>query len=154
MEKIKANIENNDSKKNIILHHLALGDRITSFEFEDTGYGGTKLTVIPKNNKVVVNQSTLDIFMKDYQKDTIGFIKMDIEGAEMNCLSGARESIIKHRPILSVSIYHNLDQFFNAKVFLESLNLNYKFMIVPCHLLTWNPTLETTLLAYPAELDD
>ncbi len=152
MEKIKANLKKQDSKKNITLHHLALGDKIKSFEFEDNGEVGTKLNFAPKNNKVIVNQSTLDIFMKDYPKDTIGFIKMDIEESEMDCLRGARESIIKDRPVLAVSIYHNLDQFFNAKVFLQSLNLNYKFMIVPCYLSRHTTIIETNLLAYPEEL--
>ncbi len=37
------------------------------------------------------------------------FIKMDIEGAELDALAGARRSIQTHRPILSISVYHKQD---------------------------------------------
>jgi len=161
LEKIKTNLKNNDNKKNIILHHLALGDKVTTFEFEDNGEQWTNIKSTPKNNKVIVNQSTLDIFMEKYKDQQIGFIKMDIEGAEMDCLKGAKESIIKHRPILALSIYHSIDQFFNIKPFVESLNCNYKFIITQLRVNSYStgsheicPILDTNLLAYPAELDN
>jgi hypothetical protein len=36
----------------------------------------------------------------------VDFIKMDIEGAETNALSGARETLAKDHPRLSISAYH------------------------------------------------
>ena len=44
----------------------------------------------------------------DYFADTrLDFLKLDIEGAELPCLTGAKNTIERHKPKLSVCIYHN-----------------------------------------------
>jgi FkbM family methyltransferase len=42
----------------------------------------------------------------DLVKDVPTFIKMDIEGAEGMALDGARELIMKYRPVLAIAVYH------------------------------------------------
>jgi FkbM family methyltransferase len=41
----------------------------------------------------------------------VGFIKMDIEGAEMDALIDAERTIRSHRPKLAISVYHSLQDF-------------------------------------------
>ncbi|HEC1715356.1 TPA: FkbM family methyltransferase [Campylobacter coli] len=72
---------------------------------------------------------TLDDYVKTNNIE-VGLIKVDIEGFEQDFLKGALETIKKHKLALILSIYHNIDDFFNIKPFIEQLNLGYTFKII------------------------
>ena len=48
-------------------------------------------------------------------------IKMDIEGAEYQALLGARETILRHRPNLAISLYHRPEHIWQIPLFLKNL---------------------------------
>jgi FkbM family methyltransferase len=48
----------------------------------------------------------LDELVKDLKLERVDFIKMDIEGAEVNALRGARRILRQWRPRLAISAYH------------------------------------------------
>jgi len=54
-----------------------------------------------------VNVSTIDAFVADNGIPHVDFIKMDTEGYEAKILKGARETIKKWKPVISMSAYHN-----------------------------------------------
>ena len=81
-----------------------------------------------KNNVQKIKTVTIDNFVRENQLE-IGLIKLDVEGFEQQVLKGAEETICQQKPILLISIYHNADDFFNIKPWIESLNLGYKFKI-------------------------
>jgi hypothetical protein len=84
--------------------------------------------------------------------EKLGFLKADIGGNEMEILAGARTQITYYRPVLSLSIYHNPKEFFEMKPYLESWDLDYKFLI---RRFDPRPTIDkTTLIAYPKDLDE
>lgn len=78
---------------------------------------------------VVVPTITIDDFLEQNQIERVDFIKMDIEGAELNALKGAVRAIEKFRPKLAISIYHRPQDFVTIPRFLTSLNLNYEFYL-------------------------
>lgn len=41
--------------------------------------------------------------------DNCSFIKMDIEGAEIAALNGAKQTILKNHPIIAIAAYHSPD---------------------------------------------
>jgi len=55
------------------------------------------------------------------------FIKMDIEGAEMDALEGAMRTITGHQPILAVSAYHRPDDLWTLPLYVHSLSGRYRF---------------------------
>ena len=76
-----------------------------------------------------VQETTVDQFVKENNLD-VGLITIDVEGAEKNLLKGAIETIKSQKPILFISIYHNVGDFFEIKPWIEDLNLGYKFEII------------------------
>jgi FkbM family methyltransferase len=61
--------------------------------------------------------------------DVVTYIKMDVEGAELKSLMGARDSIVKYRPKLAVCIYHKTNDIFEIVKYIDSLQLNYRFFV-------------------------
>jgi FkbM family methyltransferase len=56
-----------------------------------------------------VQTTTLDEYVARNNLGRVDFLKMDIEGAELNALRGATETIRRDRPRLAISAYHRLD---------------------------------------------
>jgi len=63
------------------------------------------------------------------------FIKLDVEGAELDALEGARDTILKHRPRMAIAIYHNREDILTIPLYILSLNPTYKFYLR--HYSTW-----------------
>jgi FkbM family methyltransferase len=57
----------------------------------------------------------------------LDFIKMDIEGAEMMALRGATETLKRFKPVLAISVYHKLIDFYEIPQEIDKLGLGYKF---------------------------
>jgi FkbM family methyltransferase len=62
----------------------------------------------------------------------VDFIKMDIEGAEFNALTGATETIKRFRPKLAISLYHSFDDFHRIPTFIHNLVPEYRFYFSHC----------------------
>lgn len=73
------------------------------------------------------------------------FIKMDIEGAELPALKGAMNVIRRERPILAISIYHSLRDYWEIPKFLMDTLEDYRYYVRQ-HALIYG---ETVLYAIP-----
>lgn len=72
---------------------------------------------------------SIDDWCEGRNLDKLDFIKMDIEGAEMNALRGAEKTIRKFKPKLAICIYHQWEDFSRIPEWLSKLDLGYKFYI-------------------------
>lgn len=81
---------------------------------------------IVNSGNVRINVDAIDNIVKD---DKVNFIKMDIEGAELNALKGAAETIVKNRPILAVCVYHKREDLLEIPQYIHSLYGEYKFYL-------------------------
>jgi len=70
----------------------------------------------------------LDDFCNDSQFEP-NFIKMDIEGAEVEALKASVSVIQQYRPELAICLYHDLDDLWLIPEFIESQDKNYKFTL-------------------------
>ena len=57
------------------------------------------------------------------------FIKMDIEGAEMNALRGARTIIQKNKPKLAICIYHSDEDMLRLAEWIHETVPEYKLYV-------------------------
>lgn len=71
---------------------------------------------------------SIDEIVAEHQLE-VGLIKLDVEGAEPDIIQGALNTIKEQKPLLVIAFYHQPDEFYELKPFLESLNLGYKFMV-------------------------
>ncbi len=67
-------------------------------------------------------------------KDGCTYIKMDIEGAELAAIEGARQTITGYRPKLRIAAYHRSEDIFEIPIKVLSICKDYKVYIrhLPC----------------------
>lgn len=81
---------------------------------------------LDKNGSLEVEVDSLDHLLPDAE---ISFIKMDVEGAEMEALRGAANTIKKNTPKLAISVYHNRNDIFEIPLFIHQLHPGYRFYL-------------------------
>lgn len=65
----------------------------------------------------------------DVVKEKITYMKMDVEGAELEALKGAQKQIQENKPKLAVSVYHKPEDLLQIPRYLKSLVPEYKFYL-------------------------
>ena len=83
---------------NIFVHNLGLSDKIQKLKFKDAGSASR----ITDDGEIEITVCNLDSFL-DLQPT---YIKMDIEGAEVSAINGAKYLINKYHPKLAICVYH------------------------------------------------
>lgn len=63
------------------------------------------------------------------ETNPITFIKMDIEGSELEALKGSSAIIQKDKPKLAICVYHKANDLFAIPEFIKSLRSDYKFYL-------------------------
>jgi FkbM family methyltransferase len=71
--------------------------------------------------------TTLDDYARAAQLSRVDFIKMDIEGFEIDALCGASHIISTLKPRLAISAYHKPDDLWTIPLKLKSFNPSYTF---------------------------
>lgn len=83
-------------------------------------------SAVSSTGESVIQCVALDDVMPSFNPK---MIKMDIEGAEVEALSGARHLIEKNRPVLAVSVYHAPDHLWKVPLLLKKWGLGYKLYL-------------------------
>lgn len=86
----------------------------------------------------------IDEVVKDDEKVT--FIKMDIEGSELEALKGAKRTIQRDKPKLAICIYHKPEDMTEIPLYIRSLVPEYKFY-VRHHSNWWTDTVLYTVMS-------
>jgi FkbM family methyltransferase len=104
------NIQNPDK---VTLYPHALGDKEGSavVDYATEGNSGTA-GVITEDEELTLDSSTVIMHTLDYYEfPTIDYLKVDIEGYELPFLKGAKETIIRTKPIMNIEIKDTCKRF-------------------------------------------
>ena len=82
--------------------------------------------------EISIEVAPLDLIVKNLKLSRVDFIKMDIEGAELKALQGARETIVRHKPHLAIAVEHTADRLRNARQVRDLvLSINSEYRCAP-----------------------
>jgi FkbM family methyltransferase len=105
--------------------NIAVGAKRGNLRFQASGNDGARLAA---DGNVVVECVPIDQLAPAIAPT---FIKMDIEGAELDALEGARRTIQRHRPLLAVCVYHKQDDLWRIPLFINAMVEDYRFFLRP-----------------------
>lgn len=123
------------SKKNII-NAIERLDGFRGIEFIEEGLSNSigflrfnpdigSASSISETGSCSIKVTTLDI--KVAEKVTL--IKMDLEGWEIPALEGSAKHIREDNPILAISVYHHISDFYRIPDFILKINPNYNIYL-------------------------
>ncbi|MCL2399181.1 MAG: FkbM family methyltransferase [Defluviitaleaceae bacterium] len=110
---------------------LRFGETSTGFDakINESDSGGTEVPSV-----------SLDTFFSKPGKETPTYIRMDIEGAEVSALRGAKNLIQKHMPKLSISAYHRIEDYWEVPLVIAELS-NNGYDLYFRHFFSWYDTM-------------
>ncbi|MEM6718810.1 MAG: FkbM family methyltransferase [Bacteroidota bacterium] len=127
---MEANIALNADVKNIQIQEELIWNENTQLEFFEAGTVSSSIHYKPENAKAILKDAiTIDSFQQREQLKRLDFIKMDIEGAEIEAMDGLVEVLEKFKPNFAIASYHwvNEEQTYKKiEAFFESQHYPYK----------------------------
>lgn len=105
------------------LYNLGLWSESATLYFDEGKGASSQIT--QKETATSIKTDSLD----NCVSEKVTFIKMDIEGAELEALKGSKEIIKKYRPKLAICIYHKKEDLIEIPQFIKDLVPEYKLYI-------------------------
>ena len=114
-------------ENNFVVENLGLGAYNHTAKFSH--YPNPGASRIDPNGTETAQIVTLDSYVREKNLPRVDFIKLDVEGAELDVLKGAATTIARDKPILALSAYHKWDDFWTLMNFVKSLRPDYEFAL-------------------------
>lgn len=103
---------------NINFHNFGLSNKKATLQFNTSG----SASKISEDGDIVIEVDRLD----DIINEKVTFIKMDIEGAELDAIDGALETIKNYHPKMAISVYHRPSDFWKILEKIFSIRNDYE----------------------------
>jgi FkbM family methyltransferase len=118
-------------RQKIDVYQLGVGARAATVRFSATG---------TESSAIGFGEDSIDVVALDelLRHRSPTFIKMDIEGAEPDALTGARGLISRNLPVLAVCVYHRQDHVWQIPLLISSFSDQYRFFLRPHLLEGWD----------------
>ena len=110
-------------KKNFVVENFGLGSYRHKINYTPSG----SMSKFDSNGTETAEVITLDSYVREKNIQHVDFIKLDVEGAELELLQGAVMTIARFKPVLALSAYHKWDDFWTLMKFVKSIRSDYEF---------------------------
>ena len=93
----------------MITHNLAVSDFVgkSTFYVDDKRLSNSSFQNLVEGQKIEVETVTID----SLKLVDIGFIKVDVEGVELDVLNGAKDTIKEYRPTCIIEVYEKFNKY-------------------------------------------
>lgn len=105
----------------VVIYNMGVSDKYGRVYFESSQGSNSRIT---ESGDTVVEVGALDNILGERK---ITFLKMDIEGYELQALFGAEKLIKRNRPKMAICVYHRREDIFTIPEYILSLRSDYKF---------------------------
>ena len=94
---------------NVITHNLAVSnfEGVSDFYVDDKRLSNSSFQNLVEGQKIQVDTVTID----SLKLVDVGFIKVDVEGVELDVLNGASETIDEYKPTCMVEVYEKFNKY-------------------------------------------
>lgn len=109
----------------VSLIQAGLWSENTSLQFDALGNCSSHISIECNGEMDTINVVKMDSVIKD----RVTFIKLDIEGAELEALKGAKDIIVRDKPKLAICIYHKKEDMVEIPYYIKQLVPEYKLYV-------------------------
>ena len=98
-----------EKHNNVITHNLAVSNEIGTLDFyvDDKRLSNSSFQNLVEGQKIQVETVTID----SLKLVDVGFIKVDVEGVELDVLNGASNTIDEYKPTCMVEVYEKFNKY-------------------------------------------
>lgn len=108
---------------NYTVKPFAMWSKRATLMFSNDGTGESVLT---DGYGIQIEADSID---NQHGNERVTFVKMDIEGAEIEALKGAKKTIETQKPKLAICIYHEYEHLYSIPLMLKEMVPEYKIYI-------------------------
>lgn len=103
------------------------GERVS---YQAHGPVTTPVRVDPWGRLLVdTTTSTIDDIVEREKLRRVDFVRLDLDGTELQALIGARKTVLTHRPTLAVSLYHRHEDIVTIPAYLDDVAPDFDFFL-------------------------
>lgn len=111
-------------KYNFVIENMGLSSEESESSYISAGVGSSKHGM---QGGATAHFIDIDTYIKRNNIPRVDYIKLDIEGAELDCLKGAAKTIVRCKPKMAISAYHKVEDIWVLANYIKSIRPDYEF---------------------------
>ncbi len=136
IECLRRNLAKPIAEGRVILYPKGVWDHddTLTLNLSDSNFAANSVVLAPggSHRDVKVPLTTIDEIVSELKLPRVDFIKMDVEGAEVNALNGARATLTRFKPRMSIATEHKIDDQITIPRTIKNLRPDYHVTCGPC----------------------